>query len=130
MSGYEGREALDLALVIDMNRDEALELREIIRAALPEQMGAVAGLMATVDVISGLLFGGIDKVHEGNLAKGGDGSDLNNVAREGVRLLQELLNIRLTYELAKRDILACDCPKCREEQRDEQRAAPVSVKLH
>ena len=112
-----------------MNRDEALELREVIRAALPDHMGAVAGLMATVDVLSGLLFGSIDKVHENNQAKGGD-SDLNNVAREGVRLLQELLNIRLTYELAKRDILACDCPKCRAEQQDEQHTAPVSVKLH
>ncbi len=124
MNAKDAEHLLDLTTVIEANRDEAKALLAVMTKDLPGEINAVAALMAGVDVLSATLFGSIDAIHARK------GVPLHEVAKEGVQLLQELLNIRMTYELAQRGVLACDCPQCREEEQAVHARAPISVKLH
>ena len=123
MSTHEHTGKVDLFTLVEANRVEARKLFEGLVDNLPQEMAAVAGLMASVDLVARILFSSIDTVsREKGLA------DPNDAAVEAIRLLQELLNIRLTYELAVRGIAECDCPNCQSLKQELKQT--VHVKLH
>jgi hypothetical protein len=95
---------LGLALVIEASRDEAKALFAAATERLPQEMGAVAGMMASVDFLSCTLFGAVESAYKAKRAKGEDAS-MKEAAAEAIYLLQELLNIRLAYELDRRGLI-------------------------
>lgn len=126
--------SMNLDELIEMNREEAGALMRSMISDLPEQMSAVAGMMAAVDVLTHLIFSSISEIVERRKTEGLEPA-ATKVAEEAILIVQQLLNLRVSNELIRRDLVDCDCPKCRarkaeSETKTADKAGLTHIRLH